>query len=127
MHIQIETPAQNTIKSYDDSQVMINNTLYQDNFILSKETIISPWLIPSLNLLTIDDIKPIMELNPKVILIGHNSPGFQLPINIQQWLSTYQIGIESMMLGAACRTFNVLLAEDRHVVAGFILKAQHAS
>src|SRR3989338_3774786 len=123
MQIQIETRTKNTITSYDHSQVMINGILYNDNFILSKETIISPWNISSLNHLTIDDIEPIMELNPKVILIGHNTPDLQLPIDIQQWLSTYQIGIECMLLGAACRTFNVLLAEDRHVVAGLILKS----
>jgi uncharacterized protein len=33
-----------------------------------------------------------------------------------------EIGFEVMDLGAACRTFNVLLSEDRRVVAALLLK-----
>lgn len=122
MHIQIEARTQNTITTYSESQLIVNGTIYHDSVIISKEKILSPWPVQSLENLTIDDMSAIMQLNPKVILIGHNTPGLQLPIAIQQWLSTHQIGIESMLLGAACRTFNVLLSEERNVVAGFIFK-----
>ena len=37
-------------------------------------------------------------------------------------LSQQRIGIECMSIGAACRTYNILLSEHRAVVAGFIFK-----
>ena len=120
MHIQIENRAQNTIASYSESQLIVNDTVYQDNIVISSEHILSPWPVQSLMNLTIEDMKALVELNPKIILIGHSTPGMQIPIAIPQWLSTQQIGVECMLLGAACRTFNVLLSEGRNVVAGFI-------
>jgi len=120
MHIQLETNAPNTISSYDSSKVIVNDQLYQESFILSKQALISPWEVHSLADLTESTLSPIIKLYPDVILIGHSNLGPLLPITIQSWLSKQRIGIECMPIGAACRTFNVLLSENRNVVVGFI-------
>ncbi len=121
MHIQLEANAKNTISSYDLSKVVVNGELYQDSFILSNQSLITPWPVDSLADLTESTLTPIIQLNPDVILIGHTNIGALLPITIQSWLSTQRIGIECMPIGAACRTFNVLLSENRNVVVGFIM------
>jgi len=120
MHIQLETPEQNTIRSYTDASITIGETVYQDSVILSKDTLLCPWSIESLNTLDEERLAPLLSLNPDLIIIGHNTPLARIPGAMMAYLSKRQIGIESMSLGAASRTFNVLLSEDRHVVAGII-------
>lgn len=122
MHIQLEGRAPNTITSYDDQQLIINGITYPNSIIVSTQTIISPWKIHSLNELTPSAMTEMIQLNPEVILIGHSESGAQPPIETRQWLSQQRIGIECMHIGAACRTFNVLLSEGRAIVAGFIIR-----
>ena len=120
MHIQIETPDLNTITSYSDAELIVNGKVYQNNLILSRKLIISPWEIESISQLDENHLKLLLELDPEVILIGHSSLGVYLHYSVIESLSKQRIGIECMSIGSACRTFNVLLSEGRHVIGGFI-------
>jgi uncharacterized protein len=111
MHIHLEKNAQHAIQSYSEQTVVINQLTYQDNLILSRDTLISPWD---------GQIESMLTLNPEVIIVGHTQANFQLPVPIRIQLSKLNIGLECMNLGAACRTFNVLLSEDRAVVLGIL-------
>lgn len=120
MQIQIESRQQNTIIAYDETSLKINDTLYRDSMIISNGSIIPHWPVHRLQDLKKADLSEIIALEPQIILFGHQTLGSQLPISIQEWLSQQRIGFESMLLGAACRTFNVLLGEDRRVVFAVI-------
>ena len=111
MHIHLEKNAPHAIQSYSDTAVIINDITYQDNLIVSANALISPWDT---------QIEAMLPLNPEVIILGHTSTSFQLPIAVRAQLSKLKIGIECMNLGAACRTFNILLSEDRAVVLGIV-------
>ena len=52
-----------------------------------------------------------------VLLIGTGKSIVQIPPEIRQGLRKAGIGVEIMDTGAACRTFNVLLSEERAVAA----------
>lgn len=119
MHIQRETPDNNTIRSYLDNQITIGEINYTTSLFVSKTTI-SSWPIRSIEGLNKSLLTPIIALKPEVIIIGHNQKP-QIPIDILQYLSRQRVGVECMSVGAACRTFNVLLAEERNVVLGLIL------
>ena len=54
---------------------------------------------------------------PELVLIGSGMQTEMLPADIRQLFESKQIGFDVMDTGAACRTFNVLLAEDRKVAA----------
>ena len=122
MHIQLETPDKHTIQSYTNEQVTVNGTLYQRSLIVSKQTIVTPWAVYCVDDLNEITLEPILELEPEIILIGHQDLGKPVPISILQYLSTRRLGIECMSIGAMSRTFNVLLSEHRQVVAGIILE-----
>ncbi len=120
MQINLATPDKHTIQSYSQSQITVNNTDYCDSLIIGREALITPWPIHSLDELTQETLKPILALLPEVILIGHNQLRLQIPMPLVQYLAYMRIGIECMSIGAASRTFNVLLGELRAVVIGFV-------
>jgi uncharacterized protein len=121
MHINKETPDSNTILSYTDAQITIGTEVYTHSTIISRDQIISPWAITSVAELNEETIEPLLQQNPDIILIGHPSISVSVPIAVLSYLSKKRIGIECMSIGAACRTFNVLLNEQRKVVAGIIM------
>lgn len=120
MHIQLETSDKNTIRSYTDEQITIGETTYQQSVIVSRDKIITSWPVHSLQDLNAKNLDFMLTVEPEIIIIGHKQPGINIPITVMQHLSKLRIGIECMSIGAACRTFNVLLSEHRRVVAGII-------
>lgn len=120
MQINLEIPEKNTIQAYSDTIITVNNADYCTSFIISREAIISSWTVNFLHEFTEETLQPILKLQPEVILIGHNQPDAQLPMPVVQFLANQRIGIECMSIGAASRTFNVLLGEERAVVIGIV-------
>ena len=60
------------------------------------------------------------NLKPEVILIGTGNQQVFLPPAAQVHFFRRNIGFEVMTTDAACRTFNVLIAEGREVVAALL-------
>ena len=121
MQINQEARDKHSIQSYSDSQIAVNNTNYNNSLIISREAIISPWPVHSVTELNDALLKPILAQKPEIILIGHNELSKYIPILLIQFLANQRIGIECMSIGAAARTFNVLLSEQRAVVIGVVL------
>lgn len=109
------------IKSYEPGNVIINKDSYQHSVIVSPTTLISHWSPSNIESLTADDFDAIIALNPEVILLGtgaiHTFPETAVFAKVYE----LHLGIEVMDTRAACRTFNVLTAEDRNVVAALIV------
>lgn len=121
MHINLEEANQNAVQSYSNNKIQINSIIYESSLIVSKEEIISDLAIKSIKEIDEHYLELLLKVKPELIIIGHEHPGSFPPISIISALSQKQIGIECMSIGAACRTYNVLLSEHRSVVAGFII------
>lgn len=120
MQINQEACDTYSIQSYSDTQITINHLDYKNSVIVSRNSIISPWPIDSITQLNETLLAPILLLEPEVILIGQHAIQSQIPALMLYYLAQKRIGIECMSIGAACRTFNVLLSEQRAVVLGVI-------
>lgn len=120
MQINKEPTEKHTIQAYSDSSVKILNVEYNKNLIVGREAIIENWHAHSLQALDDALINPILSLQPEVIIIGHRTKSGFPPIKLLQSLSEQRIGLEHMDIGAACRTFNVLLSEGRAVTLGIL-------
>lgn len=121
MHINLESTEQHAVQAYSDDKIQINSIVYDNSLIVSKEEIITDLAIK--NIQDIDDqyFDLLIKLNPEIVVIGHKNTGKFPPMKIISQLSQHRIGIECMSIGAACRTYNVLLSENRSVIAGFII------
>lgn len=80
------------------------------------------WPVSTLEAVTIETIAPILEADPSIqlLLLGCGARLTAPPASLRAALKWRGVGLEPMDTGAACRTFNVLTAEDRRVAAALI-------
>lgn len=121
MYINLETTDRYSIESYSDNEVRINATTYQHNLIVSSTELITHWSIESIAELDKNALAPLLTHQPEIILIGHTKPNLFAPSSTIQYLAQQHIALECMLIGPACRTFNVLLSEKRNVMLGIIV------
>ena len=122
MHLNLEKPDQHAIQSYSISEIRINDVVYQQSIVVSRQQILTEWPIKSIKELNIDSLDILVGQKPEIILIGHHETGQFAPTLTMTYLSQNKIGFECMSLGAACRTYNILLGEQREVVLGVIFE-----
>lgn len=120
MHINLEARDKHTVRAYDERELLIDSIHYKGNLIVSSHEIITPWSIETILELGEESLLPLIKYQPKVVLIGHNLQGKFPSSSVIQHLAQKGIGLECMSIGAACRTFNVLLSEQREVALGII-------
>jgi uncharacterized protein len=63
------------------------------------------------------DLGAVFAAQPELVIVGWGGGQTFLPAAQRQWFLTRRIGLEVMALGAACRTFNLLVQDGRRVVA----------
>jgi uncharacterized protein len=122
MHISLEHPQQHAIRAYSDDHIQINTILYQHSLIVSRQEIITELEMKHIKELDDAYIQLLLKHNPELIIMGHPDSGQFPPMDKVAHLSQLGIGLECMSIGAACRTYNVLLGEERHVVLGIVFK-----
>lgn len=120
MNINLEAAEKNAVQAYSENQVQINSITYERSLIVSQEEVISDLAIHDIQAMDEQYLQQLLQFNPEVVIIGHEQTGKFPPMSIISTLSQHRVGIECMSIGAASRTYNVLLSEQRAVVAGFI-------
>jgi uncharacterized protein len=110
----------NTVTAYGDGFVEINKVRHDGNLVVAPDVPVSAWSATSFESLTVEDFSALLALKPEVVLLGTGSrQRFPHP-RLSQALVAARVGIEVMDTQAACRTYNILMAEGRRVVAAFL-------
>ena len=106
-----------TIKSYDRQGITVGERLLTGAIALSWKGILDSWQAPAPGLLTAADLEPLVALKPDLILLGVGDELWRPAQAVVAELQRQQLGCEAMKTAAACRTWNLLLAEGRQVAA----------
>ena len=109
-----------SISGYNRGEIIVNGTAHRESLILSPRSIHCPWPVLSVDELDESDLQPVIDLKPRVVLLGTGEYQKFPDARIFGLFGQRGIGLEVMDNGALCRTFNVLVAEDREVVAAII-------
>ena len=109
-----------SISAYSPDGIIINNQNYRQSLVLSPEAISCPWSVNSIDELDEINTQIIIDMNPDVVLLGTGEQQRFPEARIYALFGQAGIGLEVMNNGALCRTFNILVAEDRAVVAAII-------
>ncbi len=90
------------------------------SFIIAPQQLQRDWAPQRFAELNEEHLNVIADFDPEVVLLG---TGLSVRFPNPGWLRRFYqhgVGVEIMDNGAACRTYNILMAEGRNVVAGFI-------
>jgi uncharacterized protein len=122
MQLDLEKSDGNVIRSYNRGELHINGNVLTSHVILSADSMICEWTPPAIADMDIRDFAPVLELQPDVILFGSGETQTFPPGVLVTAIMKQGIGFETMDTAAACRTFNVLAAEQRKVVAALLVR-----
>lgn len=143
MQLQVESnPAFNTVTAYGTDYIEINAVSYQHAVFFGPEGSVSRWDARSVSDITASLLRlaagigdsrkadPLAFLDeapaqrppqaPEILLVGTGRDQHFLPARVTQELISLGIGVEAMSTQAAARTYNILMAEGRRVIAALL-------
>ena len=101
--------------------VMINGERHDHSIAVLAGEVRSDWVVAGFDDLSEEHFDYFLALEPDVLLLGTGSrQRFPHP-RLYRSLTDAGIGVECMDTPAACRTYNILVAEGRRVVAAILL------
>jgi uncharacterized protein len=121
MQMDLENGGGMMIRSYTPGKLTINDELITRNIILDRDEIIADWNPGEFETLGASDFELALARKPEVILFGTGETQRFPNGHLLTDIARLGIGFEAMNTAAACRTFNVLSSEHRHVIAVLII------
>jgi len=111
------------IDAYGPGHFRVSGEVYDGPIIVFPDEV-RLWPISDFLGITIDSFGDMPAKQVEVLLVGTGAKMQLLPSPLKKSLRAVGVGVEVMDTGAACRTYNVLMAEGRHVAAALMLVRQ---
>jgi uncharacterized protein len=110
----------NAIARHGPDGVIVNGREHRSSVVVPWQGVVQDWPVASFEALSEAHFKALADLKPELVIFGSGPRiRFPKPALIRPLIEA-RIGIETMDTAAACRTYNVLLAEGRTVVAALL-------
>jgi uncharacterized protein len=109
-----------TFTGHGDGYVTVNDRRYEQPVVVTARTVQTDWPATDFTSLTAEHFDYFIEMQPEVLLLGTGKQQQFAHPQLLQNLIKAGISIEFMDTAAACRTYNILVAEDRKVVAAVL-------
>ena len=111
----------NTITGYGEGYVMVNGERRDSSVVVLPDRI-EQWAVKGFDQLRSEDFAFLGNLQVEIVLLG-TGPRQRFPHpRLSAELAHAGIGLEVMDLQAACRTYNILVAEERKVAAALLFE-----
>jgi uncharacterized protein len=108
------------IERYGSSGFRVAGVIWRGPVLVLPESTMR-WPVTDAAAVTADSLLPVVEHGGvQILLLGLGSRMSTITAELRGALRRAGIALEAMDTGAACRTYNVLLAEDRRVAAALI-------
>jgi uncharacterized protein len=114
--------ALNTVTAYGSGFIEVNQFRYSQHILVAPDRPVETWDVAGFDALDANRFDQLLALAPELVLLGTGvRQRFPDPLMLQK-LTAARVGCESMTTTAACRTYNILMAEGRRVVAALLLE-----
>jgi len=113
------TGSGNLISGYGDDHVLVNGERHAGSLLVTADKLV-PWAAASFEALALAHFETLVALGPDLVLLGTGARLRFPAAALTAPLVRAGIGLEVMDLRAACRTYNVLRAEERRVAAALL-------
>ena len=108
------------IERYAPSGFRVTGVIYHGPVLVFPDRVL-PWDATSASAVTGESLAPVIEHGGvQILLLGLGRTMSPVPRTLRSALRAAGIVLEPMDTGAACRTYNVLVAEGREVAAALI-------
>jgi uncharacterized protein len=108
------------IDSYGAGGFHVSGAAYQGAILVFPDAT-QPWPVAVLAEVTAESLAPVIAHGDvQILLLGCGRRMQPVPLELRRALRHSGITVDAMDTGAACRTYNVLLAEDRRVAAALL-------
>ena len=109
----------NTITAYGDDYVKVNGERRDSSVIVTASEVL-PWSATSFDALSAEHFQELSKLGVEIVLLGTGArQRFPHP-RLTAAFGPARIGLEVMDSKAACRTYNILVAEARRVALALL-------
>lgn len=107
---------------YGEGYVSVAGQRYERPLVLAPGRDPQDWAVGGFEALTPAHFEALLEAHaPEVVVFGTGAQLRFPPAEVSRVLLRAGVGLEVMDTPAACRTYNILLSEDRRVVAAILL------
>ena len=123
MQFTIQTSGDNLVRSCAAGELRVREHVIRSSVILTASRIVFDWPPRAIEDLRIAHLEAVLELQPEIVLLGTGELQVFPAPDIGATVHKAGIGFEVMNTRAACRTYNVLVQEGRHVAAALIVSS----
>ena len=117
MQLSRDTAAANLIRAYEPGRIRVAERWVAGNVIVAPDRLIEDWRVKTPATLAFEHLDPALALQPEIVLLGTGATLEWPDADLMALCAARAVGLEIMTTPAACRTFNVLVLEQRRVVA----------
>ena len=110
-----------SVSGYDEGGILIGDTRHTRPLVITPEAIHTDLLPHSFAELSLDHLFVIAALGVEILIIGTGSRQILTDARLIAQMGARGIGVEIMGNPAACRCYNVLVAEHRAVAAALFI------
>ena len=124
--VTIAYPAQTDKAGQDDSglylaQSRLEHETMTSSFVIMPDKLLRHWAPATFDSLQQAHFATLLDYEPEIVLLG-SGPRLRRPeAALLAPLINRGIGVEIMDIGATCRTYNILMADDRYVAAALLI------
>ena len=111
----------NLIRGYGPGEVRIGERVLRSNCLVGARALVESWGPQFSSELAVEHLAAIFDLAPELVLLGTGARQRFASESIRAAFLARGVALETMDLGAACRTFNILIQEERNVVAALFV------
>jgi uncharacterized protein len=121
LKFHLSTPTGNVVTGQGQGWVRVGTVERRASFVLTADAVVDGFAPGGFDALTEADFAALLSYEPEIVLLGTGGTlRFPHP-RLVRALAEAGVGLEVMDTAAACRTFNILAAEGRKVVAALLL------
>lgn len=122
MKLHLQRPGdQNQITSYAPGELRINDNPYSRSLVVAPHWMQVDWAPQTFEDLQPSNFETIIQHKPEIVLLGTGRRLRFPAATILRDLGATGSGIEIMDTASACRTYNILMGEDRDIVAALLM------
>jgi uncharacterized protein len=116
-----QLPGTNIITRHDGDALWVGSQRFCHSLLVPWQGQVLPWAPALPEDLCAADFEALLALKPELVIFGSGPRHRFVAPGLMRALINLRIGVETMDTAAACRTYNVLVAEGRSAVAALLL------